>query len=441
MRARAEKTVKMKPESEQAEIMTQTESSILYDTAVVGAGAAGLTAAIHSRRLGLKTILLDGREKIGAKILMSGGTRCNVTNQKVSEQDFQSERRRSVRNVLRAYPAERTEDFFRALGVELVLEPGGKLFPSTHSGRTILEALTREADFRGVRLVTGCKVDSIRRKEPFFELGGTGFSIQSRTVILCTGGLSFPTTGSDGSGYALAQAMGHSLVETSPSLTPLLTADEAWKKLSGLTLPVRISLVHEALKIAEYEGSFLFTHTGFSGPAVLNISRHWIRLKDPGAVLTIQFLPGIKEEAFRAEMGASLCAHPKMKVKNFLAARLPEKLAQTLLDKAEIPAERILNQLSKTEREALIRVLFRCGLSVSGSAGYAKAEVTAGGVRLDEVEESVMESKLQPGLFFAGEILDADGRIGGFNFQWAWSSGEAAARGARRRVDLLGKES
>lgn len=415
--------------SDEPEILTG-----VYDTAVVGAGAAGLMAAISCRKLGLRVLLIDGREKIGAKILMSGGTRCNVTNAKVTEQDFQSEKIRVVRNLLRAFPSSRSADFFRQLGVELVLEPGGKLFPSTHSGRTILEALLKECETRGVKLVTGRKVEALSCQDGVFTVAGRELSVKARTVILCTGGLSFPTTGSDGSGYGLAQAMGHTLIETSASLTPLLTADEEWKKLSGVTLPVRLSLQPEGRKKTEYEGSFLFTHTGFSGPVVLNISRHWIRLKDGNVPLRVSFLPGVKEDAFREALVSSLAASPKMLVKNFLAARLPEKLAVTLLIKAGIPAERILNQLPKGERETLIRTVFHSALSVSGSAGYAKAEVTAGGVNLEEVEETTLESKIRPGLFFAGEILDVDGRIGGFNFQWAWSSGAAAAAGAAAKL-------
>lgn len=414
--------------------MNDNAFQTLYDTAVVGAGAAGLMAAICCRRQGLRTLLLDGREKIGAKILMSGGTRCNVTNQKVTEQDYQSEKIRSVRNVLRAFPPSRAVEFFRSLGVELVLEPGGKLFPSTHSGRTILDALMREADLRGVKLACGRKVESLQHGDGAFVLGGKDFSVKARSVILCTGGLSFPTTGSDGSGYSLARAMGHSLVETSPSLTPLLTADEDWKKLSGVTLPVKLSLSEHGKKTAEYEGSFLFTHTGYSGPSVLNISRHWIRLKDSAAAVHANFLPAVKEDAFREALAASLAGNPKMLVKNFLSARLPEKLSHTILHKAGIPADRILNQLTKAERESLVRGVFHAVLTVSGSAGYAKAEVTAGGVPLEEIEESSMESRLQPGLFFAGEIVDVDGRIGGFNFQWAWSSAEAAAQGAAGRL-------
>lgn len=411
------------------------ENPKTYDTAVVGAGAAGLMAAISACSQGLSVLLLDGREKIGAKILMSGGTRCNVTNEKVSERDFQSMQIRQVRNVLRAFPAPKAVEFFRKLGVELVLEPGGKYFPATHSGRTVLEALTREAARAGVRLVTGFKVENIQRTDSLFGLRAvSGEMYQAKTVILCTGGLSFPTTGSDGSGYSLAQAFGHSMIPTSPSLTPLLTADENWKSLSGVTLPVRLSLYSGKEKSAEYEGSFLFTHTGYSGPVVLNISRHWIRLNDPSAVLTANFLPHVTEDALRSVLADALKENPKMLVKNFLALELPEKLAAMLAKKAGLPENRIMNQVSREEREALVRGILRASLSVSGSAGYAKAEVTAGGVDLAEVNEAVMESRIQPGLFFAGEILDVDGRIGGFNFQWAWSSGVTAAAGAAKRV-------
>ncbi len=405
------------------------------DMAVVGAGAAGLMTAISARTQGLSVLLLDGREKIGAKILMSGGTRCNVTNEKVSERDFQSMQIRQVRNVLRAFPAPKAVEFFQKLGVELVLEPGGKYFPATHSGRTVLEALTREAARIGVNLVTGFKVESVQREGSVFNVKAqAGAVCQAKTVVLCTGGLSFPTSGSDGSGYALAQAFGHSLIPTSPSLTPLLTADADWKSLSGVTLPVRLTLYAGKEKNVEYEGSFLFTHTGYSGPVVLNISRHWIRLNDASAVLTANFLPALHEDDLRKALAGALSENPKMMVKNFLALELPEKLAVMLIKKAGLPENRIMNQVSREEREALVKGILRASLSVSGSAGYAKAEVTAGGVDLTEVDDATMESRLQPGLFFAGEILDVDGRIGGFNFQWAWSSGVTAAAGAARRV-------
>ena len=406
-----------------------------WDVMVVGAGAAGLMAAITCRREGLTVLLLDGKEKIGAKILMSGGTRCNVTNERVTADDFESETGRTVRHVLGAFPSERAVEFFETLGVKVVLEPGGKYFPSTHSGKTILNALLKEVEKTGVELKAPCKVTRLRFEDGLFFAEGEGFSFPAKTAVISTGGLSYPATGSDGAGYKIAKSFGHRLVETSPALTPLETDDADWKSLTGVSLPVRLTLGDGPKKKAVYEGSFLFTHFGFSGPAVLNISRHWIRAPHRDSLkLAANFLPGEKEESLRADLTQSIQKHAGRLLKYFLSERLPERFVGVFLKKLSIPDSLILNQLKREDRERIIRFLFHFPLRVTGALGYQKAEVTAGGVDLGEADPKTLESKLQQGLFFAGEILDVDGRIGGFNFQWAWSSAAAAGRGVVKRL-------
>ena len=199
----------------------------IYDVAVVGAGAAGLMAAIQANRRNLKVLLVDGQQKIGAKILMSGGTRCNVTNRQVTEKDFASDQIRTVRNILKAFPPEETVRFFEELGVTLILEEGGKFFPSTHSGRTILDTFLKEIAKRKIDLKTGRKVREAAFEGGVFLLKGNGFKEQAKAVVLCTGGLSYPKTGSDGVGYSLARTFGHHLIPTIPALTPLLLDDPA----------------------------------------------------------------------------------------------------------------------------------------------------------------------------------------------------------------------
>jgi predicted Rossmann fold flavoprotein len=405
---------------------------MIWDVAIAGAGAAGLMAAIGCRRQGLAVLLLDSKEKIGAKILMSGGTRCNVTNQRVSDRDFETETRHSVRHVLAHFSPEDAVRFFRGLGVRVIPEAGGKFFPSTHSARTVLNALLREIMRLGVRLEAPRKVTEVRAEGGVFTLRGAGFSHRARNVILATGGLSYPGTGSDGSGYPMAQSFGHSLIPTSPALTPLVTDDLDWKQLTGISLPVRLTL-RVAGKIRNVgEGDFLFTHFGFSGPSVLDMSRHWIR-SEGEKKLEANFLPAEKEDAFRtllAEAGQKTAAKS---LRSFLAERLPERLVETLLAKHALARDLALARLKREDRERLLRALFHAPLSVTAAVGYVKAEVTAGGVDFREVDASTLESKLQPGLFFAGEILDVDGHIGGYNFQWAWASGVVAARGVAKR--------
>jgi len=408
-------------------------SGIIWDVAVIGAGAAGLMASIAAKREALKVLLLDGKEKIGAKILMSGGTRCNVTNQSVTEKDYQSENLRFVKHVLSAFSSEKVIDFFDQLGVKLILEPGGKYFPETNSARTVLDALLKETRRLGIELQAGQKVTQVKFDSGRFTISGPKFSHQAKAIVLCTGGLSYPSSGSDGIGYDIAKSFGHSLVETTPALTPLLTDDADWKSLSGIALDVELTLWVDGKKTVSYQDAFLFTHFGFSGPAALNISRHWLR-DEKIAKLTVNFLPKENQEAFRGNLMEISKANPAKLIKNVLTEFFPERFAEVLLKKSGTSNLLKLNQLSRQARESLLQLLFTFPLRITGVYGYQKAEATAGGINLDEIDSKTLESKLQSGLFFAGEILDVDGRIGGFNFQWAWSSGVAAARGVKGTV-------
>lgn len=408
---------------------------MIYDVIVVGAGAAGLMTAIQAARLKLRVLLLDSREKIGAKILMSGGTRCNVTNFKVSERDFNGGNPRAIRNILSAFSSEKAVQFFEELGVTLIREEGGKYFPSTHSAKTVLDSLVNEVKKSGVLLETGKKVTRVVKEEDDFEVSGTGFRYRAKTVVLTTGGLSYPSSGSDGTGFEISKSLGHSLIPTSPALTPLLTDDLDLKKLTGLTLPVVLSLFIDGKKELEYTGSFLFTHFGFSGPAVLNMSRHWLRIESgKERSLYCNFLPHLTEQEFSDRLIRHIEKHPAQSVCNALLQWFPERFVEIYLKKTGISPETHLNQLKRTDRDKITRSFFHFELSVSGVYGYTKAEVTAGGVSLEEVDTKTMESKRAPGLFFAGEILDVDGRIGGFNFQWAWSSGTVVAKGIRKKL-------
>ena len=411
------------------------------DIAIVGAGAAGLMTAVwagrtaQTKRKALRILLFDTRRKVGAKILMSGGTRCNVTNRGVKPSDFQGGARHFIKHILEAFTPQETLRFFKEIGVELVSEPTGKYFPSTHSAQTVLDALLKEVKRLGIILVTGIRITKIEKAGEFFHLtgdGGPGTGGQSHTtglwsqwiarkVILTTGGRSYPTTGSDGTGYEIAKSLGHTLIPTFPALTPLLTKDNDWKELSGVSLEVEISFFKYAKKQWECLDSFLFTHFGFSGPAALDISRHFAAAKtEEEPEIFAGFLPGENESSLKAKLAAVQKKNPKKQMQNLLAEEfsLPGRFVETLL--------------KKKGGRGLVPALLNCPLKITGVFGYKKAEVTAGGVDLGEVNVSTMESKLVEGLYFAGEILDADGRIGGFNFQWAWSTGTLAGRSAAR---------
>jgi len=419
--------------------MDTTGRRIIFDTIIVGAGAAGLMCALQSRLHPRSILILDAKPKIGAKILMSGGTRCNVTNKSVTKGDYQSEKLNLAARVLAAYSSEKAVEFFKSLGVHLVEETGGKLFPVTHSGRTILDALTRALTQKEIEIAAGRKATrAVRAPDGLFLIGGDGFEFKTRSLVLCTGGLSYPATGSDGAGYSIAKSFGHTMIETSPSLTPLVSNDGLWHKLSGLALPSRLSFWLDGKKTAVYEGPLLFTHFGYSGPAVLNISRHWIRAGSREKKITVNFVYEKGEEAFRAQLDYAKAGSPKKQLRTWLMDYFPVRFVEVLFMKTKIPEDRILADLKKEERETCLAALGRLDLPVTSCLGYQKAEVTAGGIPLDEIDTATMESRLVPGLFFAGEILDVDGRIGGFNFQWAWASGYQAARGVSAKLMTSG---
>jgi predicted Rossmann fold flavoprotein len=388
------------------------------DVVIVGAGAAGLATAIFARRRhpGLPVVLLDGAKKPGAKILVSGGGRCNVTNTVVRAEDFQGGSRPVVRRLLREFDAARAAEFFREIGVPLHEEPGGKLFPDSNQARTVLDALLAEAERRGVRLLADRRVTEIRQG---FAVVTPEEAFPAARVVLATGGMSIPKTGSDGFGYRLAQSLGHTLVPPTPALVPLLLERGFHADLAGVSLEVEITVKVE--KPERVRGALLWTHFGVSGPAVLDASRIWLRakLESKPVDVRVSFLPGETTDSIDAWLTSAAKQHPTSALSTILAGRIPARLADRL---APDPTVRMAH-LPREDRRRIVESLARLPLAVSGSRGYNYAEVTAGGVPLSEVDPRTLESRKCPGLFLVGEILDVDGRIGGFNFQWAWSTG------------------
>lgn len=433
--------------------------------AVVGAGAAGSFAALAaSGALGpggefeplspppRRVILLDGQPRPGRKILVSGGGRCNVTNARVTAEDFSSQKPRIVRQILAEFPPEAVRAFFSARGVPLAEEPLGKLFPQGGRAPQVLDALFGAVEKAGIRRAFGAQVGGIGREEGVFVVGGH----RARRVIVSTGGRSLPLTGSTGMGYAWAQELGHTLVPTVPALTPLLA--DVPESLAGITVPV-ILRVEDAsgTVLRRAAGSMLFTHRGVSGPAALDVSEAVERclaagtgfrvladlwtLTDPqgpfaryldGPKLPGACLPGEVHETSPRDVESAVLEATRRRSRRplgaFLVPSLPRRLVEVLVPDAGVP----LATLSREARQAAAQALASFDLKVRGTEGYAKAEVTAGGVPLHELDRRTMESRLAPGVHFCGEVCDATGRLGGFNFQWAWSSGFVAGRGAAR---------
>jgi len=449
--------------------------------AVVGAGAAGLFAAIWAGRRVAgwagQVIALDGARTLGAKILVAGGGRCNVTHGAVGERDFAGSTPAAIRRVLSRFGVPETIQFFAELGVTLKQEETGKLFPVDDRARSVLEALLRGARAAGVELRHPWRVVGIERLAAAHSTGDPrehpvqlplessrehplehprdhwaprfrlrcedSQTLDVQRVILATGGCSLPKSGSDGVGHALARALGHTVTpRIAPALVPLcLAGGHPLRELSGVATAVSIE-VRSATgrRLVAVSGDLLCTHFGLSGPAVLDVSRHWseARATDTGASLVVNWLPGESVETIESAIaaarergvptrGAPAGAGASVRTAaQFLRGRLPERLAATLLHLAEVDPQALLTQLTREQRRRLAETLCATSPPVVGDRGWTHAEVTAGGVPLREVDLSSLESRVCPGLYLCGEILDVDGRIGGFNFQWAWASGFVA---------------
>lgn len=383
------------------------------------------------RGVAARVVALDGARLLGAKILVAGGGRCNVTHHEVTERAYAGGSRNAVRNILRRFGVAETVRFFGELGVEFKREETGKLFPTTDSARTVLDALLGAARGAGVELRHPARVLGVEHSGNGFVLRGDWGEVHASRLILSTGGKALPKSGSDGLGYSFARALGHSTTgRIFPALVPLvLDQDCPLRRLAGVTLPVRIELRSGSGKrLIEFTDSTLCTHFGLSGPAVMDISRYYLdaRHGDAGAHLVACFLPGVRREGLESEL---LGLGPR-RVLAWLRGLLPERLAEVLLDEAGVPPETTGAGLRREGRRALLDAVLEYRLPVTGDRGFTHAEVTAGGVPLDEVDIRTMGSRRCPGLFLCGEILDVDGRIGGFNFQWAWATGHIAGTAA-----------
>jgi predicted Rossmann fold flavoprotein len=396
------------------------------DIVIIGAGAAGLMAAIHAARAGTdaRILVLDGARKLGAKILIAGGGRCNVTHDVVDETAFAGSSRNAIRKVLRRYDVPATTAFFEEIGVTLKREETGKLFPTTDDARTVLNALLSEARERGVVISHPHRVQGLRRDSDGFLIAAEGESVSARRVIVATGGMSIPKSGSDGFGYSLVRSLGHSTTPLfTPGLVPLtLPQNHFLCTLSGVTLPATLELRSgSGKKLIAFTDSTLLTHFGLSGPSVLDISRYYLHAKhdDEKTQLVANWIPGTTPEELDRELQSLGAGN----VLSLLRGKLPERLARALCEHAGVDPSTRGDHLKREFRLALANAVTRLSPGISASRGYNFAEVTAGGVPLSELKLETMESRVCEGLYLCGEICDVDGRIGGYNFQWAWSSG------------------
>ncbi len=396
------------------------------DVLILGAGAAGLTAAIFAAQRGLNVLVLEKAPMAGRKILMSGGTRCNVLPVEVGVRDFVTSSSPNLLNkIFKSWSLDACLRWFtEEIGLDMVTEEvSNKWFPASNSAKEVRDLLLDAAIHAGARFRYKSGAKFIERTENgtwiVTTFDGTAYSAPA--VILATGGLSVPTTGTDGDGHRMLQTLGQDLVATYPALTPLTGEHPGHDNLAGLSLEVDLRVTDRGKQVGtSNRRGFLFTHRGFSGPAVLDVS-HWV-VKDPNVGLEVDWL------ATGAAWWEEQLVPSKTQVYTRVREFLPERLARAIMEESGIPAHRNLAELGKVDRKRLVDLLCRYPLHPAGHEGYKKAEVTGGGVRLEDIDTATMEHRHLLGIYVCGEIVDVFGRIGGFNFYWAWVSGRLAGR-------------
>jgi hypothetical protein len=422
--------------------MGQTLVSDLPTTAIIGGGAAGLATAIFAAQAAngsRRILLLDGAKTLGAKILVSGGGRCNVTHDAVIPEDFNASRP-VVRNILAAFPASKTVEWFASLGVELKREETGKLFPVANTARAVLSALLDRCKQLKVEIQPATRVTDISAPtefDPHFTIKhdnkhDRGF-INAARVVIATGGRSLPLTGSDGHGWEIARSFGHTITPTYAALVPLVLDDKMFHAaLAGIAMDVQLQTFANNRLIDRRRGNLLWTHFGISGPVVMDASRHWIIAHESGsqAKMECNLLPTETYETIEKWLVDLATSRAKSSIANIIAEKMPERVAKAIIAHAEIDPTTICGQLSRPARRQLVASLTSLPLPIIRHRGWNYAEVTAGGVPLGEISYRTMESRKIPNLYLVGEMLDCDGRIGGFNFQWAWATGYLAGKAA-----------
>ncbi|EIY5065509.1 NAD(P)/FAD-dependent oxidoreductase [Klebsiella quasipneumoniae] len=389
-----------------------------FDAIVVGAGAAGMFCAAQAGQLGCRVLLLDNGKKPGRKILMSGGGRCNFTNMYVEPAAYLSQNPHFCKSALARYTQWDFIELVGKYGIAWHEKTLGQLF-CDDSAEQIVTLLLAECEKGGVQIRLRSEILSVERDEQGYRLQVNGETLATKKLVIASGGLSMPGLGASPFGYKIAEQFGLKVLPTRAGLVPFTLHKpllEQLQVLSGVSVPSTITAENGTL----FRENLLFTHRGLSGPAVLQISSYW----QPGEFVTVNLLPDCNLEEFLNEQRG---AHPNQSLKNTLAMQLPKRLVECLQQLGQIP-DVTLKQLNVRDQQALVETLTAWRVQPNGTEGYRTAEVTLGGVDTNELSSRTMEARKAPGLYFIGEVMDVTGWLGGYNFQWAWSSAWACAQ-------------
>ena len=398
-----------------------------YDGIIIGGGPAGMFAAITAARQGAKVLLLERNDRLGKKLLITGKGRCNVTNDCTAQEVLQNTPRngRFLFSAMTAFPPEKTMAFFEEQGCALKTERGNRVFPVSDKAISILDCLQRVLRRQNVTVKTARVKNILTEDGKVTGVQTQNEKISAQWVILATGGASYPTTGSTGDGYTIAEALGHTIIPAQGSLVPLETAGQDAQDMQGLSLRnCGVKLLNAKGKALYKDfGELLFTHFGVSGPTVLSASCH---LKGEGCRLVIDLKPALEENKLDERIQRDLDLYKNRSMENALTDLLPRSLIPVVLRRLEIDPEMQANSLTRQKRRAIVELLKGFDLTITGKRPVAEAIITSGGVKVSEIDPKTMESKLVPGLYFAGEVIDCDAYTGGFNLQIAWATAYAA---------------
>ena len=405
-----------------------------YDGIIIGGGPAGMFAAITAAKRGQKLLLLERNDRLGKKLLITGKGRCNVTNDCSGQEVLQNTPRNGkfLYSAMNAFPPEKAKSFFEENGCALKTERGNRVFPVTDKSQSVLECLQSQLRRQQVTVKTARVKEILTEDGKAVGVRTQNETIRSQWVILATGGASYPTTGSTGDGYAMAEALGHTVVTPQGSLVPLETAGSDAQDMQGLSLRnCGVKLLNAKGKVLYKDfGELLFTHFGVSGPTVLSASCH---LKGEGCRLVIDLKPALEDNKLDDRIQRDLELYKNRSMENALTDLLPRSMIPVVLRRLDIDPEMQANSLTRVKRRALVELLKAFTLEITGKRPVAEAIITSGGIKVGEIDPKTMESKKVPGLYFAGEIIDCDAYTGGFNLQIAWATAYAAGMSASKR--------
>lgn len=397
---------------------------------VIGGGAAGMMAAISAKKHGADVTILERNNRVGKKILATGNGRCNYTNINLSINNYHGKNSKFPYSCLSQFNVYDTIDFFEGLGITPFIEENGKVFPMSLQSSSVLDVLRFELECLGIEVFTEAFVIDIYKDDKFIVTLEDGRKFNGDSIILATGGKAAPNTGSDGNGYRLAEKFGHTIEYTFPGLVQLKLEGNFFKQVEGVKI-IGIAELYEGERfIRRDEGDILFTNYGISGPPILQISRTANQLLNEGKKpqIKISIIKDRNKEELEDYLQYRFSFMKKKTIEIGLIGLINKRLIIPILKEIGVDRNKYIAHISKEEIKRISKILTDLRFNVIGSKSWDNAQVTAGGVKTGEINNSTMESKLVKGLYFAGEIVDVDGDCGGFNLQWAWSSGYVAGK-------------